>query len=411
MALKITSLTVYPIKSLRAISLNNAELTPQGIKHDRVFMLYTVKPNNKWEKMQLSHFPQCALFDQRIVTIPDEESTAGNRNSKKSMIIVEYNPPKSSRPDDSANKAGSKLSTVPSKLEVPLEPDISTLERVDVELHGSPTSAYRMGGAYDEWFASCIGIPVILVYIGDGKRPVLGETLDATKLKSKSAPSKEKPKKPATGTATGGWISSLTSYISSATTSKASENKDEPAPWLTFTDVAPLLIASESSLNDVSSRLSQPTGTPSPASLEVEMYKFRPNLVVAGQDVPPPAWDEDYWGELEITTKEKQTEERKVKLLLTGNCVRCTSLNVDYETGRPAEGELGSVLKKLMKDRRVDKGAKWSPVFGRYASVDFDSGSEFEGEDAVKSVWVSVGDEVQVTRRIEERSVWDWPGL
>ncbi|KAK4212014.1 molybdenum cofactor sulfurase [Rhypophila decipiens] len=408
MTLRITSLTVYPIKSLRGISLNNAELTPQGIKHDRVFMLYAVKPNNKWEKMQLSHYPQCALFDQRIATIPNEGSTAGNdRNGKKSMIIVEYNPPKGSRPDeDSANKTGSKLSTVPSKLEVPLEPDISTLECVDVELHGSPASAYRMGGAYDEWFASCIGIPVVLVYIGDGKRPVLGETLDATKLKSKASSPKEEAEKP--GTATRGWISSLTSYISSATTSKP---KDEPAPWLTFTDVAPLLIASESSLNDVSSRLSQPASTPSPASLEVGMYKFRPNLVVAGQDVPPPAWDEDYWGELEITTREKQTEARKVTLLLTGNCVRCTSLNVDYETGRPAEGELGSVLKKLMKDRRVDKGSKWSPVFGRYASVDFDSGSEFEGEDAVKSVWVSVGDEVQVTRRIEERSVWDWPGL
>lgn len=50
-----------------------------------------------------------------------------------------------------------------------------------------------------------------------------------------------------------------------------------------------------------------------------------------------------------------------------------------------------------MKDRRVDKGAKWSPVFGRYA---FLAGGGFK---------LSVGDQVEVTGRLEDRSIWDWP--
>jgi hypothetical protein len=56
------------------------------------------------------------------------------------------------------------------------------------------------------------------------------------------------------------------------------------------------------------------------------------------------------------------------------------------------------VLKTLMKERRVDKGSKWSPIFGRYGFLD---GDDQGGE-------VRVGDDVRVTRRLEERTTWDW---
>lgn len=151
-------------------------------------------------------------------------------------------------------------------------------------------------------------------------------------------------------------------------------------PWLTFTDVAPFLVTTEASLRNVSARMS--------AGHSVDMYRFRPNIVVDGEG----EWDEDFWAELLINGRDT--------LVLTGNCARCTSLNVDYVTGKPAAGELGDVLKKLMKDRRVDKGTKWSPVFGRYG---FLAGQEGFG--------VSVGDEVEVASRREKRSIWDWPGL
>lgn len=77
------------------------------------------------------------------------------------------------------------------------------------------------------------------------------------------------------------------------------------------------------------------------------------------------------------------------------NCVRCQSLNVDYQTGQMGTCESGTVLKKLLKDRQVDHGARLSPVFGRYLFLD-------RGFD--KEV-IRVGDVVEVVARGAERSV------
>lgn len=85
--------------------------------------------------------------------------------------------------------------------------------------------------------------------------------------------------------------------------------------------------------------------------------------------------------------------------------MRCTSLNVDYDTGKPGEGAKGEVLKALQKDRRVDPGHKYSPVFGRYGFLQ-------RGEDGVvKDAVLSVGDKVEVTKRNVERTVFRWPGI
>jgi uncharacterized protein YcbX len=325
-------LYVYPIKALRGIELQSADLGPQGIRHDRRFALFQVLENGQLEKMQLSSVPKCSLFEQKIV---------GDK------VVVQYHDPEeATRPSD----------TLPQpSLEVPLHPDIAGLEKVDIDLHGSPASVYRMGRQFDSWFSTRLGFEAVLVYIGDGKRPLIGSAIRPPPVQQQQQQ---------------GWLSGITSYLTGA-----SEAKQDP--WLTFTDVAPFLVATEASLRNVSARLSD--------GQAVEMHKFRPNIVVEGEG----EWDEDFWAELTIRGHHR--------LLLTGNCVRCTSLNVDYNTGQPAVGEMGTVLKKLMKDRRVDKGMKWSPVFGRYAFLANDG---FE---------LSVGDEVEVTGHMKERSVWDWP--
>ena len=106
-------------------------------------------------------------------------------------------------------------------------------------------------------------------------------------------------------------------------------------------------------------------------------------------------WDEDFWAELAIDGK-------STTLALTKLCNRCTSLNVDYATGQPAEGDEGMVLKKLMVDRRVDLGLKYSPSFGRYGFL----GDSKDGDEEVS---LELGDEVSVTKTFEERPKWDWP--
>ncbi|KAH9826731.1 MOSC domain protein [Teratosphaeria destructans] len=123
------------------------------------------------------------------------------------------------------------------------------------------------------------------------------------------------------------------------------------------------------------------------------MAKFRPNIVVSGA---AEAWEEDFWAELTIGG------DGGVVVYCEQNCGRCKSINIDYETGAAvAPGEAGRVLRVLSRDRRVDPGTKWSPVFGRYAFLDA----------ASEGARIAVGDEVVVRRRNEERSVFDWEGL
>jgi len=346
-------------------------------------MLFAVKdgPNGReLKKMQLDSHPKCALFEQQIV---QDEST----------ILVRYHAAPKDPKDSTPSQTGNSEQEKTPEIQLPLQPDISTLEPITVDLHGSPASAYRMGDAYDDWFSTHFGIQTLLVYIGDGGRAILGTTLVPKPSSTQPSPPPQQTK---------GWgLSSLTSYLTGNTTTTTPKQPEIPipTPTLTFTDVSPLLIASESSVRDVTSRF-ETFHPPAPTSL---VYKFRPNIVLDGEGEEPFA--EDFWAELSVSSLSSQGQQ---KILLTGNCVRCTSLNVDYTLGRPAEGEEGTMLKKLMRDRRGDAGRKWSPVFGRYGCLVRDEEDNGEGGGFIR---VSVGDEVQVTRRNAERAVWDWPDL
>ncbi|KAK7754056.1 hypothetical protein SLS62_003902 [Diatrype stigma] len=275
-----------------------------------------------------------------------------------------------------------------------------------------------------------------------------------------------------------GWLSSLASYITGSTGTVEQRPERRDRDFLTFNEAAPYLVTSRASLRDVSSRL--------PPGEETNMIVFRPNIVVdddynhehehphahdsGGDDGDHDSgydgssddgtgrsrgrsstslkpYEEDYWAELLVRSGSGGRD--GPRLALTANCARCVSINIDYETGRPAEGERGSVLKKLMKDRRVDTGNKWSPIFGRYAFLLLTPGSaaassaarqrqqqqqqqdEEEGDEggeededvvaeaeakaeatavaATAAADIAVGDEVRVTRRVSDRDVWSWP--
>ena len=328
---------VYPIKALRGIRLDSATLGPQGVEHDRRFMLLRVDDSDpaKLTKVQIDAYPQCGLFSQEII---------GN------AIHVRYVTPK--EPLVTLHPLQEVV------LEVPLHPETLDLETADIDLHLSMVTAYHMGKEYDDWFSACFGFKTALFYIGEGRRPVLGTFAPQT---STSDPPQQR-----------GWLSTLSGYIAGS----ARPAKDRP--WIAFSDLAPFLVASEKSLANVKTRL---------AESDVDMTAFRPNFVVDGEV----AFDEDFWAELSVDDEPLFT--------LTKMCHRCPSLNVDYNTGRVAEGERGTLLKKLMSDRRVDRGFKYAPIFGKYAFL-------ADGQDART---VAVGDQVTVTGRTGERPVYDWP--
>lgn len=207
-----------------------------------------------------------------------------------------------------------------------------------------------------------------LVYLGPHLRPVLGN-LAPSAADKKTAASKS-------------WYTSVTNAMPDLGLSKLRNNEG-----ITFADVAPYLVVTEESLRDVSSRL---------ANGEMDITKFRPNIVLSGS---PAAYEEDFWGGLTIASWMKSGERREsqVELTLTQNCARCRSINIDYTTGKQGVDEAGTVLKKLMRDRRVDKGTKYSPIFGRYA---------FLNAIETSRKTISVGDEVTISKRNEERTVF-----
>jgi uncharacterized protein YcbX len=244
-------------------------------------------------------------------------------------------------------------------IEIPLTPDPEKLEPFEVKMHGSPTAAFKMQEKYNTWFSECFGYEVVLAYLGDNKRGVLFQDMQ--------------PLEPDPLTR---FIEAKVPFASGYVRRIMGLHQKEQ--WkITFADCAPYLVCSETSLEDVSSRL--------PEGEEMDMTKFRPNIVIKGAFEP---YQEDFWGRLKINNK--------AEMILAHNCVRCKSINVDYATGKDGTGPSGEVLKRLQKDRRIDIGAKWSPVFGRYSFWD----------PKYKSQTVRVGDRVNVPKVNEGLTVW-----
>ena len=340
-------LYTYPIKSVRAFPLTKTQITPHGFPYDRRFMLFKILPEGQEQRLQMvtvTFFSEMGLFQQKIEPW-DEEKDA------PTTVTVMFRPPEKAKSKD---------------ISLPLVPDYTNLELVDIELHQSPTKAYNMGEPYNAWFSSCFGWEVMLVYLGPHLRPVLGN-LSPNAAKNKNSSSKS-------------WYSSVTQALTSLPMLGAQDREG-----LTFTDCAPYLVVTEESLKDVSARL--------PVGMSADITKFRPNIVLAGAGS---AYEEDFWGALTFSRKSHQNgKQQAFDLILTANCGRCVSLNIDYATGKPGKGEDGSLLKKLSKDRRVDAGNKYSPIFGRYAFL--------AGGGSVEPM-VTVGDEVEVCKRNAERT-------
>lgn len=288
------------------------------------------------ENMTITYYPELALFHQSI-------------DPSNVTFTVTYSPP----------DGGSK------SLEIQLEPEVAHLEEMDVRLHQSPAKAYKMPERVNAWFSECFGYQVMLAYLGPNRRPVLGN------LSPNAAQNG--------GVTTSSWLSSIAASVPNLIAGKDLEEEG-----ISFADVAAYLVITEESLRDVDSRLQD--------GARMDVTKFRPNIVLSGARE---AYEEDYWGSITINTDKTKENSKVTEIILTHNCARCVSINVDYSTGRSGTGE-ANILKKLMKDRRVDKGNKYSPIFGRYGFL--------KGAGAGQAI--AIGDEVAVSKINKERTTF-----
>ncbi|KAI4261804.1 MAG: hypothetical protein L6R42_003005, partial [Xanthoria sp. 1 TBL-2021] len=144
----VGKLYIYPIKSLRAVPLPQAVLTPTGFPHDRRFMLFKIEQDGPQSqrtltRMTVTYFPQVGLFTQEV-------------DLSRGLFTVTYTPPPAPRTENEAEDDGRTM------LEIPLEPDTDALEKIDVSLHGSEAKALDMGKAINDWFSKCFGWEVML---------------------------------------------------------------------------------------------------------------------------------------------------------------------------------------------------------------------------------------------------------
>ena len=287
------------------------------------------------ENMTITYFHELCLFQQHI----DHDSAS---------LTVQYCPPESEH----------------KSLEMPLVPCTDDLEVIDIMLHQSPTKGFAMGEETNAWFSECLSCEVKLVYLGPNTRHVLGTLAPDIKV--------SKPQS---------WLSSVTSFVPGIT-------PQVQGAKVGFSDIAPYLVVTEESLKEVSTRLAD--------GIDMDVTKFRPNIVISGESA---AYDEDFWAALTINNSTRTEEYAPpAQILLTGNCGRCSSINVDYDTGATCQGDDGKVLKKMMNDRRVDPGMKYSPIFGRYGFLDPTTGGQKHQ--------ISIGDEVTVSKRNTGRTVF-----
>lgn len=333
------------------------------------------------ENMQIGRYSQLCLFSQEFYP-------KGSSSEDAEGVLVTYTPPGKLREGCEGQRAknGVLASEQRRVLRVPFRPDTEGIARRKVLLHKTECLAHDMGDSpYSEFFTQCLGIDIRLLYITPGNlRTPLGNVVPPPKQVS------------------GG----ILPWLGLSSTEQEKHN-------ITFADCAPLLVTTEWSLGDVSRRfqhVAEPGGGSHPG---MDISKFRPNIVLGPPHDSPqsssdviPAWDEDYWAGLAIYPQHSPYHDgtsESHKILLTQNCARCRSINVEYDSGEFGDVNLPGgeePLKYLMKDRRVDQGAKWSPIFGRYGWL--------EGKASVK---VSVGDRVEVVQRNEERTRFYWPGL
>ncbi|OAG43340.1 hypothetical protein AYO21_02277 [Fonsecaea monophora] len=366
--LRVKQIYTYPIKSLRGVSLPAMPATYMGFPHDRRFMLFNVAQG---KNMAIAHFTEMCLFTTAF------SSSEGEGGPNDRVTVTYTKDHVFDHPDQMVS---------PEPLQVPLDPDTAGLEEVEVTMHYSPCVGYDMGEEYNRWFSERFGYQVKLFYIGSNSRKVLGNmppSVAAAQQRNGSAWESKGTSSAAS------WLGSITSTATSLARAvtgagetvedreKQSEGVDQ---GISFADVAPYLVISTKSWENAQRRL--------PDNEVMDISKFRPNIIVEGAEEE---FEEDFWAELLIGGDDG------ARIVLTQNCARCNSLNVDYSTGKVGEGESGKILKKLQSDRRVDPGAKWSPVFGRYGFL----ARVPEGKSAAE---IKVGDEVRVVRRNSQRT-------
>ena len=308
MSLDIQRLFLYPVKSLRPVEVKAVELTNEGLRFDRSFILvYTPDANTPIgtdsglpfaKFLTIKRVFRLALFHPEI----DESWT---------NLTIRYK-----------GNGASQTSIV-----VPLSPSPLSLlgaKSYQVSVFGTTAIGVDVGDEAGSFFSERLSADVRLLFIGGtGRREIPGAA-----------------------------------YVGKRTDALTLALEEGLRPQrIRFADAAPLLVTSTASEHDARMRL------PPGARDEDVIQRLRPNIHI---DVKHslPAYDEDRWSTLTVATGPDATHAVTIKCIF--NCVRCLSLNADPDTGNMIERER-QLYGLLASDRRINSRFPHKPVFGQYA--------------------------------------------
>lgn len=285
---EIISLRMYPIKSCRGFEVQQTTLKEHGLDLDRRWMLVDASTHEFLTIRQ----------------IPDMTRIGTGLSPDGAELVITIPSPGSKTKIKGQNQNENQIVRFPSHPSTEWLAAKTTL--APVKIWDNDTDGYVYGNEINAPFSTFLGRPVALVYKGPTPRV----------LKGNGAP-KRLGRVQTTG----------------------------------FPDVFPILIASESSLSELNTRLTQKGVDP------ITVERFRPNIVVKGEA----PWSEDSWKTVRITSPNSSPPAAPLDLDIVARCARCQVPNVDPDTAVPHKKQPWDTL---VSYRRVDEGIKWKPCFG-----------------------------------------------
>jgi len=124
-----------------------------------------------------------------------------------------------------------------------------------------------------------------------------------------------------------------------------------PGDLLSLADAGPILLTTTSSLDQLNQWVrEEAAGRGDPAPSDLEMTRFRPNLVVEGPDEP---FAEDSWSKVRIG---------RVEFRFAEMCSRCVLTTIDPSTCQRGKEPLRSLARHRLRDGQVWFGIRMTPV-------------------------------------------------
>ncbi|RYF46084.1 MAG: MOSC domain-containing protein [Cytophagaceae bacterium] len=282
MSLSLEQIIIYPIKSLGGVSVSEATIEASGLKYDRRYMLVEQSSGDQPAEADEPAIRQGRFITQRTVHSMALIDTSINVPDNELCVWHRH------APADVLT-----LPLVPPVLNDPISVSIWDSEDVPAQL---------VSAEADAWFSRVIGKPCRLVYMPDTTRRTI--------------------------------------------TSRHTRHDEVADPVVSFADGFPMLLITQSSLDELNRRLAESVDAP------LTMARFRPNFIVEGLCWPH---DEDTWATVDIGG---------ATFYGVKPCVRCVLTTIDPATGDRGKEPLRTLATYRSFENKILFGENFMPASG-----------------------------------------------